>query len=89
MKYDKHVQAKNLPDELLIRIIQQFSDETGVGTFLGVIQFELEPVPPKVVLAKLKSMVKRGILTGCTCGCRGDFTVKKLPDCPCFSPEKP
>lgn len=37
------------------------------------IQEELNAYPPKVVLAKLKQLVKRKLLSGCTCGCRGDF----------------
>lgn len=31
--------------------------------------------PEKVVLAKLRSLVKRGLLDGCACGCRGDFEL--------------
>lgn len=29
--------------------------------------------PEKVVLAKAKTLVRRGIIDGCCCGCRGDF----------------
>ena len=32
-------------------------------------------VPPKVMQAKLKKLIKRGLLDGCACGCRGDFEV--------------
>ncbi len=32
-------------------------------------------VPWKVVEAKLSKLVRRGLLDGCTCGCRGDFTL--------------
>jgi hypothetical protein len=31
--------------------------------------------PEKVVLAKARSLVRRGLLLGCPCGCRGDFEV--------------
>jgi hypothetical protein len=31
--------------------------------------------PDKVVLAKAKRLVKRGLISGCTCGCRGDFEI--------------
>lgn len=37
-------------------------------------------VPEKVLLAKLRAMVKRKILDGCTCGCRGDFEILPQPD---------
>jgi hypothetical protein len=30
-------------------------------------------IPEKVVLAKAKRMIKRGLILGCACGCRGDF----------------
>ena len=31
--------------------------------------------PYKVLRAKCARLVKRGLLDGCTCGCRGDFYV--------------
>lgn len=32
-------------------------------------------VPYKVVLAKARKLIRRGLLTGCACGCRGEFEV--------------
>lgn len=29
--------------------------------------------PDRLRLAKLRSLIRRGIITGCACGCRGDF----------------
>ena len=37
-------------------------------------------VPPKVLLAKARGLLKRGRLGGCGCGCRGDFHIP-LPCC--------
>lgn len=31
-----------------------------------------------LVLAKMHSLIKRGFVDGCCCGCRGDFTVGPL-----------
>lgn len=31
--------------------------------------------PDKLVLAKMKQLIKRGLVEGCTCGCRGDFCI--------------
>lgn len=31
--------------------------------------------PEKLARAKLRKLVKSGYLTGCTCGCRGDFDI--------------
>lgn len=32
-------------------------------------------IPAWVVLAKAKSLERRGLIAGCCCGCRGDFQV--------------
>lgn len=29
----------------------------------------------KLVLSKMKQLIKRGLVTGCDCGCRGDFEI--------------
>lgn len=31
--------------------------------------------PSKVVLAKCRQLMKRGLINGCDCGCRGDFEI--------------
>lgn len=41
--------------------------------------WDMEPeypdMPPKVVAAKFRQLNKRGLIDGCTCGCRGDLQV--------------
>jgi hypothetical protein len=32
-------------------------------------------VPRKVLLSKLRNLLKKGWITGCGCGCRGDFEI--------------
>lgn len=32
-------------------------------------------IPANVLLAKLDRLVRRGLLRGCACGCRGDFEL--------------
>lgn len=36
---------------------------------------EIPGVPSKVVLAKARRLIRRGLLHGCACGCRGDFII--------------
>lgn len=38
--------------------------------------------PAKVVLAKLDSMIRRGLIEGCACGCRGDFKIRRTQETP-------
>jgi hypothetical protein len=39
------------------------------------VEGELRHFPPKVVLAKIRSMIRRRIIKGCGCGCRGDLEI--------------
>ena len=32
-------------------------------------------IPGKLVLAKMRMMIRRGVVKGCDCGCRGDFEI--------------
>lgn len=31
--------------------------------------------PGKLVLAKMRMLIRRGVVKGCPCGCRGDFEI--------------
>lgn len=31
--------------------------------------------PPEVILAKASALLRRGLIVGCDCGCRGDFSL--------------
>ncbi len=35
--------------------------------------------PWRVTLAKARKLIRRGLMEGCTCGCRGDFNVAGTP----------
>ena len=32
-------------------------------------------VPDKLILGKMRQLIHRGVVGGCGCGCRGDFTI--------------
>ena len=80
------MQAKNITDDAMITAIHTAQarlardqpywaskDSTAVWAPLWYVEEAVSGAPPKVVLAKLRSMVKRGLILGCACGCRGDF----------------
>jgi hypothetical protein len=31
--------------------------------------------PEKLILAKMRTLIRRGLVKGCPCGCRGDFEI--------------
>lgn len=71
----KLLQAKHIPDGLVISLIREVSKPETCGATIWDVADRLPSFPEKVVRAKLSSMIKRGVIDGCTCGCRGDFNV--------------
>lgn len=71
------VQAKDLSDAQVLEGIVATRGRNGVPRWstLWDMQAHLAAFPSKVVLAKLRSMIKRKVIGGCACGCRGDFEV--------------
>lgn len=39
------------------------------------VEQEFPDVPWKVLLAKARKLIRRGLMDGCTCGCRGDYEL--------------
>ncbi len=66
------MQAKDVPEQAILALIPAESP-TSIGISRWDIGRAMPDVPEKVLLAKLRSMVKRGLIRGCACGCRGDF----------------
>lgn len=73
-------QAKDISDDALLAALAATRGRTGVSraSCLWHVQAELATFPPKVVLAKLRSLMRRKIITGCGCGCRGDFELREI-----------
>lgn len=70
--------AKDVPDAAVLEAIRQNIRSRGIcvlGACLWEIQELLPLFHPKVVHAKLRSMRRRGLISGCACGCRGDFNI--------------
>jgi len=67
------IQAKHVSDEQILFVIDRVKDQDRRWTFTWDLELYYPMIPPKVLLAKCRSMIKRGIITGCDCGCRGDF----------------
>jgi hypothetical protein len=71
------MQAKDISDEVMLAALAATRGRNGVPKWscLWDVQRHLAPAPPKVVTAKLRSMIRRGVIGGCCCGCRGDFEL--------------
>jgi len=48
----------------------------GSGYGIATVQDAMPPgTPPKLQLAKMRQLHKRGFIGGCPCGCRGDWEI--------------
>jgi hypothetical protein len=66
------MQAKDISDEAFLAAVQGAT--RGPWATRWDVTAALE-APEKVVLAKARKLIRRGLLDGCACGCRGDFQV--------------
>lgn len=70
----KGIQAKDVPDAAILAVVAARHPSWAHQWDMQ----EAHPgIPPKVLLAKCRSLIKRGVIDGCPCGCRGDF---RYPD---------
>ena len=76
------MKASDLSDERILEVLNRKRGRrhTHLGDFgPGSMSYVHDPgvpdVPFKVLLAKLRSMQRRGLISGCGCGCRGNWFV--------------
>ena len=72
--------TKDLNETTVLDLIKRLQQQTGVWAMLCDVEQAIHrvisiDVPDKVILAKLRSLGRRGKITGCTCGCYGGFEV--------------
>ncbi len=66
------MKAADISDVEVLRLI---APAQGIGISRWDLQEMLPQYPWKVVLAKLYALRRREFITGCACGCRGDFLL--------------
>lgn len=77
----KEMQCKDIPDGPILRFLGSIAPKWGnwfdgdAGTSESVANAMPQGVPAKLRLAKMRGLIKRGLVDGCACGCRGDFVL--------------
>jgi hypothetical protein len=74
MTHDR-MQAKDITDQDMLRAILHDSRTNDLPAAWYRIARDHPEWPEKVILAKCRQLLKRGLITGCVCGCRGDFLL--------------
>lgn len=83
----KLFQCKHIPDDVMVNAVLRTSGAKDyapsswrmrwdVETELRLLLGEKAPIGlSKVMMAKFSKLERRGILHGCSCGCRGDYHI--------------
>lgn len=76
------MQAKDILDEAVLCFLLSLKEPATWGMRNDRIMpsvYEAMPVgtPCKVQRAKMQSLIRRGLVEGCSCGCRGDFVITR------------
>lgn len=81
VRLGRRMQCKDIPDSVFLGAVRRVRNPYGDATF-GDLQDDLEeahgyPIHERLVLAKARRLIRRGVLRGCACGCQGAF---RIPD---------
>jgi len=74
------MQCKDIPDRPILEFLAKNPEQWHnwyFGNDFDVTQVMPEVVPEKLRLAKMKMLIRRGVVNGCDCGCRGDFVITR------------
>ena len=72
------MQCKDIPDEPVLQFLSKRPGEWHnwySGNEKDVHLAMPQGTPDKLVLGKMRMLMRRGLVTGCDCGCRGDFEI--------------
>ena len=70
------MQCKDIDDKAVLRAVEAEFKPIGASRW-DIHLFHFKDVPEAIMQAKMRALVRRGLLSGCPLGhnCRGDFTI--------------
>ncbi len=74
------MKCKDIPDRPILELLAKNKDVAHNWYDCGSSQLSVLPampknIPPRLALAKMRMMIRREVVDGCPCGCRGDFVI--------------
>ena len=72
------MKCKDIPDFQVLEFLALYDPEWcnwNMGNQRDICNAFPDGTPKKMVLSKIKSLIRRGLVDGCGCGCRGDFAL--------------
>lgn len=71
------MQCKDIPTVPILELLERISPHWAFwfeGEY-SVRSAMPADVPDKLVMAKMNALIRRGLVSGCPCGCRGDYEI--------------
>lgn len=76
------MQCKNIPDRPILEFLAAIPNNEWAFNFpldispnRSVLAAMPESVPHKLAVVKMARLIDRGLVSGCGCGCRGDYVI--------------
>lgn len=73
------MQCKDIPDAPILQFLAslngRWANWFGNEYDNSVTHAMPADTPEKLALAKMRTLIRRGLVDGCDCGCRGDFVL--------------
>lgn len=85
------MQCKDIPTEPILELFQKNPDlchrwynaswyhDTHLSIWPSIRPAFPVDCPDHLLLAKMKQLIRKGLVLGCACGCRGDFQINTCP----------
>lgn len=77
----KKLQCKHMPDAPILLLLEKSTWPSGMTWYWceGIENSVVPAFPPnapdKLIIAKMNQLIRRGLVSGCSCGCRGDYEI--------------
>lgn len=76
---NKSIQCKDIPDIPILEFLESlngaWANWFGDESEHSVTRAMPKGIHGRLVLAKMRQLMRRGLVDGCDCGCRGDFVL--------------
>ena len=72
---ERRWKASDLDEAAVLQAVERSCEERGFWTNTWEVSAAFPDAPFKVVAAKLSRLLHRKLVTGCDCGCRGDWEL--------------
>lgn len=72
------MQCREIPDKPILLFLGKLHGQWGTlfpGHSNSVRHAMPSDIPDKLALAKMRMLIRKGLVDGCGCGCRGDFEL--------------